>query len=100
MGEVYRARDTRLKREVAVKILPASCATDPERLARFQREAEVLASLNRAGSPIRQKKRDGPRSISPGIRVPAGRSRFPPPVDVRHGGRPTAGNSSTATAGR
>ena len=46
MGEVYRARDTRLKRDVALKILPESFATDPERLARFQREAEVLASLN------------------------------------------------------
>jgi eukaryotic-like serine/threonine-protein kinase len=46
MGEVYRARDTRLKRDVALKILPDSFATDPERLARFQREAEVLASLN------------------------------------------------------
>jgi serine/threonine-protein kinase len=46
MGEVYRARDTRLKREVALKVLPDSFAADPERLARFQREAEVLASLN------------------------------------------------------
>ena len=46
MGEVYRAVDTRLKRQVAVKVLPASVAGDPERLARFQREAEVLASLN------------------------------------------------------
>jgi serine/threonine protein kinase len=46
MGEVYRARDTRLKRDVALKILPASFAADPERLARFQREAEVLATLN------------------------------------------------------
>ncbi len=46
MGEVYRARDTRLKRDVALKILPDSFATDPDRLARFQREAEVLASLN------------------------------------------------------
>ncbi len=46
MGEVYRARDTRLKREVALKILPESFASDPDRLARFQREAEVLASLN------------------------------------------------------
>ena len=46
MGEVYRARDTRLKREVALKILPKTFASDPERLARFQREAQVLASLN------------------------------------------------------
>jgi serine/threonine protein kinase/Tol biopolymer transport system component len=46
MGEVYRARDTKLKREVALKVLPDSFASDPERMARFQREAEVLASLN------------------------------------------------------
>ena len=46
MGEVYRATDSRLKREVALKVLPPSVAGDPERLARFQREAEVLASLN------------------------------------------------------
>jgi serine/threonine protein kinase len=46
MGEVYRARDTRLKREVALKILPEAFARDPGRMARFQREAEVLASLN------------------------------------------------------
>jgi len=46
MGEVYRARDMRLKREVALKILPETFASDPDRLARFQREAEVLASLN------------------------------------------------------
>src|SRR5580693_3720308 len=46
MGEVYRARDTRLKREVALKVLPDAFAADPDRMARFQREAEVLASLN------------------------------------------------------
>ncbi len=46
MGEVYRARDTRLKRDVAIKILPDAFATDAERLARFQREAELLATLN------------------------------------------------------
>ena len=46
MGEVYRARNTRLKRDVALKILPESFASDPDRLVRFQREAEVLASLN------------------------------------------------------
>jgi eukaryotic-like serine/threonine-protein kinase len=46
MGEVYRARDTKLGRDVAIKILPASFAADPERLARFEREAPMLASLN------------------------------------------------------
>src|ERR1700720_3350290 len=46
MGEVYRAKDTKLKRDVALKVLPDSFASDPERMARFQREAEVLASLN------------------------------------------------------
>ena len=46
MGEVYRATDTKLKRQVAIKILPPSLAADHDRLARFQREAEVLASLN------------------------------------------------------
>ncbi len=46
MGEVYRATDSRLKRQVAIKILPSLLAADPDRLARFQREAEVLASLN------------------------------------------------------
>ena len=46
MGEVYRARDTKLKRDVALKVLPDLFARDPGRMARFQREAEVLASLN------------------------------------------------------
>jgi len=46
MGEVYRARDTRLNRDVAIKVLPDSVAADPERLARFDREAQLLAALN------------------------------------------------------
>src|SRR5205814_360152 len=46
MGEVFRARDPRLERDVALKLLPADIANDPERLARFRREAQVLASLN------------------------------------------------------
>ena len=46
MGEVYRARTRNLKRHVAIKVLPAVGAGDAERLARFQREAEVLAALN------------------------------------------------------
>ncbi len=46
MGEVYRARDTKLGRDVAIKILPPHFTSDPDRLARFEREARVLASLN------------------------------------------------------
>ena len=46
MGQVYRATDTQLGRDVALKILPDAFAADPDRLARFQREAQVLASLN------------------------------------------------------
>jgi dipeptidyl aminopeptidase/acylaminoacyl peptidase len=46
MGEVYRATDTRLKRDVAIKVLPAAFTADPERLARFEREAQVLAQLH------------------------------------------------------
>jgi eukaryotic-like serine/threonine-protein kinase len=46
MGEVYRARDTRLGRDVAIKILPPGLASDPERLARFEREAKALAAFN------------------------------------------------------
>src|SRR6478736_3611044 len=48
MGEVYRARDTRLHRDAAIKILPDAFARDPERLARFEREARTLAALNHA----------------------------------------------------
>ena len=46
MGQVWRATDTTLGRQVAIKILPDACATDPERLARLEREARTLASLN------------------------------------------------------
>src|SRR5688572_7950005 len=46
MGEVWRATDTKLNRDVAIKILPDAFAHDPDRMARFQREAQVLASLN------------------------------------------------------
>ena len=46
MGEVWRAHDGKLGREVAVKLLPASFTADPERLARFEREAQLLAQLN------------------------------------------------------
>ena len=49
MGEVYRATDENLGREVAIKVLPAEVAWDTERLARFKREAHLLAALNRSG---------------------------------------------------
>ncbi len=48
MGEVYRARDTKLDRDVAIKVLPEDFAADQDRLARFEREAKLLASLNHA----------------------------------------------------
>jgi len=46
LGEVYRARDTRLGRDIAVKVLPDAVASSPDRLARFEREAKAVASLN------------------------------------------------------
>jgi serine/threonine-protein kinase len=46
MGEVYRARDTKLDRDVAIKVLPEALAADPDRIARFEREAKVLAALS------------------------------------------------------
>ena len=46
MGEVYQARDTKLDRDVALKVLPEAFTPDPDRLARFEREAKVFASLN------------------------------------------------------
>src|SRR6186713_3029008 len=46
MGEVYRARDPRLKRDIAIKVLPDAVASSPERLARFEREATTVAGLN------------------------------------------------------
>ena len=49
MGAVYQARDVKLDRDVAIKVLPVSLANDPQRKARFEREAKVLASLNHPG---------------------------------------------------
>jgi len=52
MGEVYRARDTKLNRDVAIKVLLPAVANDPDRLARFSREAQVLASLNHPNTDV------------------------------------------------
>jgi serine/threonine protein kinase len=52
MGEVYKARDTKLGREVAIKVLPKAFAENKERLARFEREAQLLASLNHPTSQL------------------------------------------------
>src|SRR5712691_4500620 len=49
MGEVYRAQDTKLNRQVAIKVLPELYASDPERIARFHREAQAVAALNHPG---------------------------------------------------
>ena len=69
MGEVYRARDTKLGRDVAIKVLPAALAQDAERLARFEREAQLLASLNHPNiardlRPRERDARDGRPSAS------------------------------------
>ena len=67
MGQVYRATDTRLGRDVALKVLPDAFAADPDRLARFQREAQVLASLNHPGIAAiygtEEDKTDGTRAL-------------------------------------
>jgi serine/threonine protein kinase len=69
MGEVYRASDTRLGRDVAIKVLPQAFATDPDRLARFEREARVLASLDHPhiGTILGVEERDGVRALVLGL---------------------------------
>jgi hypothetical protein len=65
MGEVYQARDTTLDRDVALKVLPEAFTQDPDRLARFEREAKVLASLNHPniGSIYGLEEQDGVRAL-------------------------------------
>ncbi len=74
MGEVWQARDTKLDRDVALKVLPEAFTSDPERLARFEREAKVLASLNHPniGSIYGLEEAEGVRGINSlgrGVRV-------------------------------
>src|SRR5215510_1441229 len=65
MGQVWRARDTKLSRDVAIKVLPASVISDSDRLARFQREAQVLASLNHPNIAAIYHVEDGPAEAGP-----------------------------------
>jgi eukaryotic-like serine/threonine-protein kinase len=113
MGEVFRARDTRLDREVAIKVLPAELARDEERLARFRREAHLLAALNHPniaaihgldeadGKPFlvlelvpgEDLARGSSAGRSPWTRPCPSRARWPRPSR-----RPTRRASSTATS--
>src|SRR5215217_3717354 len=68
MGEVYRARDSRLKRDVALKILPEAYGADAERLARFEREAQVLAALNHPHIAQIYGLENGPTEVGPQVR--------------------------------
>ena len=87
MGEVFSARDTRLDREVALKLLPPDFAADPERLARFRREAKVLASLNHTNiAAIHGLEDEGGRlclvmELAPGETLAGRIARGPMPVD-------------------
>src|SRR5918994_3182386 len=69
MGEVYRARDRRLDRDVALKVLPEAVATDPDRLLRFEREAKALAALNHPHIAQIYGLEDGPAEAGPHIRA-------------------------------
>ena len=91
MGEVYRAKDTRLKREVALKVLPHGVAADPERLTRFQREAEVLASLNHPNIAHLYGLEDVPAAGGRGpVRALVMELRCRPAAVSSRSGRPTA----------
>jgi protein kinase-like protein len=81
MGEVYRARDTKLNRDVALKVLPEAFALDSDRLARFKREAQVLASPNHPNIAAIHGFEDGPAEAGP--YVPGVGAGFSRPVRAR-----------------
>jgi serine/threonine protein kinase len=70
MGEVYRARDSSPKRDVAIKVLPAGPARDPDRIARFEREARAAGALNHPQH--RRGPRDRPSGVGSRSRAPSG----------------------------
>jgi len=76
MGEVYRARDTRLDRDVAIKILPDSFAGDADRLARFEREAKTLAALNHPHIAAIYGLEEGPADAATGVASGLSRTRM------------------------
>ena len=92
MGQVYQATDTKRKRRVALKILPEAFAADPERLARFQREAEVLASLNHPN--IAQIHGLSSRPPSPTTWISEELQKCSPPSRTGVSRLPTSGGSS------
>ena len=112
MGEVYRATDTKLGRDVALKVLPAEMASNPERLERFRREAKALAALDHPGivTVYSVEEADGVHFLTmqlvegqpldllipEGGLPPIGSSRSPPP-SPRPWQPPTRRGSSTAT---
>ena len=97
MGEVYRARDTKLDRDVALKILPESFASDPDRLMRFGREAKTLASLIWRTCPIA---RVAWMYISSRFRDRVNHDRCRPTVAPSPSGRAADVSSSSGTARR
>ena len=87
MGEVYKARDAKLDRDVALKILPDAFVNDPERLARFQREAKLLASLNRpniAATCGLEEAGDSPALVLECVERPTLQEMFSPSPGLRH----------------
>jgi len=89
MGEVYQARDTRLDRAVAIKVLPAELSSDPGRRARFEREARTIAALNRPPRP-QAEQRDADDGQRGALRRHVGQV---PPCSP---GRPTATSSGSS----